>query len=276
MTLAEALALSATLETSESPRLDAELLLSAVLEQERSYLFTWPERVLTPAQIQAYQQLLCRRQAGEPIAYLLGKASFWTLDLEVSSATLIPRPDTETLVEWVLAHYDARPYRVADLGTGTGAIALALASERPSWSLCASDRIPEALALAQRNAERLQLTQQIEFCLGSWCQALTGKFDLILSNPPYIDAEDPHLQQGDVRFEPLSALVAPEQGLADIRELAEQAPEYLRPGGRLLLEHGWQQAAQVRTLLLALGYQEVFSAQDWAGRERISGGLYAG
>lgn len=216
---------------SDSARFDAELLLCHVLDKPRSYLFTWPERELTEAQQSAFAALLARREAGEPVAYLIGQREFWGLPLEVSAATLIPRPDTETLVECALELLPEGPYRVADLGTGTGAIALALASERPAWQLVATDRVDAAAALARRNRDRLGLAN-VEILTGSWCEPLSGHFEMILSNPPYIDPQDPHLSQGDVRFEPRSALVAAESGLADIRLIAEQAPE-VPGGGRL-------------------------------------------
>lgn len=273
MTLEQALALSAQL-SSDSPRVDVEALLCHLLARPRAYLYTWPERELEPAQEERFLQLLARRQAGEPVAYLTGQRSFWTLELEVSPDTLIPRADTELLVEWVLAQLPEQPpLRVADLGTGTGAIALALASERPHWQIQGCDRVPAAVALAQRNAQRLGL-EQVRFVEGDWLQPLEGRFDLLISNPPYIDADDPHLQQGDLRYEPHSALVASDEGLADLRYLIQSAPAYLNVGGWLLLEHGYRQAQAVRELLRAQGFEAVFSERDYGGHERISGGCY--
>lgn len=208
---------------SDSARLDAELLLCHVLARPRSYLFTWPERTLTDAQLEAFETLLARRERGEPVAHLTGRREFWKLELEVSADTLIPRPDTETLVEAALELLPEEPRRVADLGTGTGAIALALASERPAWQLVATEKVAAAAALARRNRDRLGLAN-VEILQGSWCEPLAGHFDMIVSNPPYIDPQDPHLTQGDVRFEPRSALVAEDAGLADIRLIAEQGP----------------------------------------------------
>lgn len=254
---------------SDSARFDAELLLCHVLDKPRSYLFTWPERELTEAQQSAFAALLARREAGEPVAYLIGQREFWGLPLEVSAATLIPRPDTETLVECALELLPEGPYRVADLGTGTGAIALALASERPAWQLVATDRVDAAAALARRNRDRLGLAN-VEILTGSWCEPLSGHFEMILSNPPYIDPQDPHLSQGDVRFEPRSALVAAESGLADIRLIAEQARKYLAAGGWLLFEHGWEQGAAVRALLLSLGYSQAQTRNDLGGRPRVT------
>ncbi|MBV1786791.1 peptide chain release factor N(5)-glutamine methyltransferase [Marinobacterium sp. D7] len=269
-----ALALGAQRIDSDSARLDAELLLCHVLEKTRSYLFTWPERELDPDQQAQYLALLERRIAGEPVAHLTGLREFWTLSLEVTPDTLIPRPDTETLVEAALARLSDGPYRVADLGTGTGAIALALASERPHWQVVATDRIAAAAALAERNRDRLGL-HNVDVLTGSWCEPLSGRFDMILSNPPYIDETDPHLAQGDVRFEPRSALVAAASGLADIRQIAEQARAYLKPCGWLLFEHGYDQGQPVRALLNGLGYAEVATLSDLGGHERVTLGRLA-
>jgi release factor glutamine methyltransferase len=270
-----ALAQAAARIDSDSARFDAELLLCHVLEQPRSYLFTWPERALMPAQQAAFEALVTRRERGEPVAHLTGLREFWSLALEVSPDTLIPRPDTETLVEAALERLPDGDYRVADLGTGTGAIALALASERPRWQVVATDRVEAAVALARRNRDRLGLTR-VEVLAGSWCEPLSGRFDMILSNPPYIDADDPHLRRGDVRFEPHSALVASESGLADIRCIAEQARQYLQPGGWLLLEHGYQQGAATGALLTQLGYGEVQTLADLGGQPRVTLGRWSG
>ena len=203
---------------SPTAQLDAELLLAFVLEKPRSYLYTWPDKTVTEAQVAAFMTLLERRQRGEPVAYLLGRQGFWTLDLQVAKHTLIPRADTELLVESALQLADASStLKVLDLGTGTGALALALASERPLWAVTGVDRIESAVALAQNNQRQLQLAN-VEFLSSHWFSALTAqRYDLIVSNPPYIADNDPHLQQGDVRFEPLSALVSGPDGLDDIR-----------------------------------------------------------
>ena len=262
------------LPDSPSPRLDAELLLADVLGKSRSYLHTWPEHELEAAQLERYQALLARRQAGEPVAYILGQQGFWSLELEVAPHTLIPRPDTELLVETVLALLPAAPATLLDLGTGTGAIALALASERPAWRLSGVDRVPEAVALAERNRTRLQLSNA-RFIESQWFSALTGeRYQLIVSNPPYIAADDRHLAEGDVRFEPSSALVAGADGLDDIRLIIAQAPEHLEAGGWLLLEHGFDQAAAARELLSARGFSAVESRRDLGGHERISLGRF--
>lgn len=266
---------SATLPDSPTARLDAELLLAAALGKPRSYLRTWPEHEPGAEQLTAFAALLERRRAGEPVAYILGHQGFWSLDLEVAPHTLIPRPDTELLVETALALLSATPLKALDLGTGTGAIALALASERGGWKVTGVDRIAEAVALAERNRQRLKLGNA-EFRLSSWFDALAGeRFGLIVSNPPYIAASDRHLGEGDVRFEPISALVAGADGLDDIRRIIDQAPQHLEAGGWLLLEHGYDQAEAVRGLLRAAGFATVDSRRDLGGHERISLGQWS-
>ncbi|MFE1816470.1 peptide chain release factor N(5)-glutamine methyltransferase [Metapseudomonas otitidis] len=258
------------LPDSPSPRLDAELLLAAALGKPRSFLHTWPERVVSGEAAERYASYLERRRQGEPVAYILGHQGFWSLDLEVAPHTLIPRPDTELLVETALALVTLPQARVLDLGTGTGAIALALACERLGWQVTGVDRISEAVALAERNRERLGLGNAA-FRESHWFSALGAeRYDLIVSNPPYIAAQDPHLAQGDVRFEPSSALVAGADGLDDIRLIVSQAPAHLNSGGWLLLEHGYDQAAAVRELLAREGFEAVESRRDLGGHERIS------
>ncbi len=265
---------SADLPASPMARLDAELLLAAVLGKSRSYLRTWPEHEPGAEQLAAFAALLERRRMGEPVAYILGHQGFWSLDLEVAPHTLIPRPDTELLVETALQLAPATPQRVLDLGTGSGAIALALASERGGWQVIGVDRIAEAVALAERNRQRLKLGNA-EFRQSSWFDGLAGeRFGLILSNPPYIAADDCHLGEGDVRFEPLSALVAGVDGLDDIRQIIAQAPRHLQGGGWLLLEHGYDQAEAVRELLAAAGFTAVDSRRDLGGHQRISLGRW--
>ena len=262
---------------SDSPAADADCLLCAVLGCTRTWLRTWPERTLTDEQHQGLLRLAERRAAGEPIAHLLGEREFWSLPLQVSAATLIPRPDTEVLVEQALTRVpvDACGVRVLDLGTGTGAIALALKSERPGVDVWAVDRIAAACELARDNATRLALT--IEVRCGSWFEPVQEeRFTLIASNPPYIDEQDPHLEQGDVRFEPRSALVAAGAGLADLQHIVAQAPEHLLPGGWLLLEHGWQQGAAVRELFLRRGFHAVATVRDYGDQERVTLGQWEG
>lgn len=274
MVTIETLLNTAELPDSPTPRLDAELLLAHVLGKSRSYLHTWPEREPEAEQLERYQAAIVRRQAGEPVAYILGQQGFWSLELEVASHTLIPRPDTELLVETVLALLPATPAALLDLGTGTGAIALALANERPAWRLTGVDRVPEAVALAARNGARLKLAN-VNFIESHWFSALAGqRYQLIVSNPPYIAADDRHLAEGDVRFEPSSALVAGADGLDDIRLIIQQAPDYLETGGWLLLEHGFDQAEAVRGLLSVRGFSAVESRRDLGGHERISLGRF--
>lgn len=257
-----------------SPQRDLEILLGHCLERSRTWLFTWPEAEVAGKRLEQFNHLVARRRSGEPVAYIIGQREFWSLELEVDSSTLIPRPDTETLVEWALDLPLPGGARVVDLGTGTGAIALALASERPGWIVVGVDASDEAVALAKRNSKRCDLAR-VQMLQSDWFAALEGQhFDLIVSNPPYIEAQDPHLEQGDVRFEPHTALVAGDHGLADLAHLSAQAPGYLSEGGWLLLEHGFNQAAAVRQLLLDLGFAKVRSRRDMGGHERISGGQY--
>ncbi|KZC43903.1 UNVERIFIED_ORG: protein-(glutamine-N5) methyltransferase, release factor-specific, partial [Rhodanobacter sp. FW104-R5] len=253
-------------------RAEAELLLLHVLRQPRSWLFAHADDVPGMDVQTAFSALLERRAAGEPVAYLTGRRGFWSLDLEVTPATLIPRPETELLVELALQRLppDAA-CRVADLGTGSGAIALAIASERPHAHVVATDASAEALAVAQRNAQRHAIGN-VAFVHGDWLAPLAGqRFDLIVSNPPYIEAADPHLAQGDLRFEPAAALASGADGLDAIRRIVRDARTYLEAGGWLLFEHGWNQGVAVRALLADAGYTGVFTAQDLEQRDRVSG-----
>ena len=274
MTIIASLLSQAQLPDSPTPRLDAELLLAASLGKPRSFLRTWPERVVSTEVADRYSAFLERRRSGEPVAYILGHQGFWSLDLEVAPDTLIPRPDTELLVETALALLPASPAEVLDLGTGTGAIALALACERRGWTVTGVDRVSAAVQLAERNCARLKL-DNARFVESHWFSALgEQRFALIVSNPPYIAARDPHLAEGDVRFEPASALVAGADGLDDIRQIIQDAPQHLLPGGWLLLEHGFDQAAAVRELLTRQGFKLVESRRDLGGHERISLGQW--
>lgn len=256
------------LAVSPSADLDAQILLCHVLERPRSYLFTWPERTLNEEQQQRFESLLIRREAGEPVAFLTGQREFFGHNFLVTADTLIPRPDTETLVELALQLGPAGPARVVDLGTGTGAIGLSLALERPQWQLTLTDLSAAALSVAESNAR--QLAARVTLQQGSWLQGCDGPFDLIVSNPPYIDPTDHHLQEGDVRFEPRSALVADQRGLADLATIITQASTRLVAGGWLLLEHGYQQGGEVRALMEADGFDAVRTERDLGGNERVT------
>ncbi len=255
----------------DTARLDAELLLAHVLERSRTWLYTWPEHPLSREQLANFDRLLEQRQRGVPVAYLTGQSEFWSLSLEVNEATLIPRPETELLVEQLLSRIpDDKESRIAELGTGSGAIAIAVAQQRPHCQIVATDCSTEALATAKRNAARHQLNN-IRFRHGSWYGPLAEeRFDLIASNPPYIAEGDPHLEEGDLRFEPRSALTAGAEGLDAIRALVRDGRSHLNPGGWLLLEHGFNQAAAVGELLRHSGYHSIQCYPDLAGHHRIT------
>jgi release factor glutamine methyltransferase len=270
--------------TAGLDRLDADLLLlhaigvaTEHLHQRRSWLLAHDDDPM-PAQTQAkFDQLVRRRKAGEPLAYILGHKEFFGLDLLVDPRVLVPRPDTEILVEWALACIDApssgtpgAPLRLLDLGTGSGAIALAIQHARPLARVDAVDASADALALARANAERLGLP--LQYLQGSWFEPVTGPYDVIVSNPPYIREADPHLP--DLSHEPTMALTAGPDGLRDIRHIVEHAGQHLAPGGWLLLEHGFDQGTQVREMLQAAGFHPVASRQDLAGHWRCSGGQW--
>ena len=269
--IAELLQLASMLEgISDTPRLDLEVLLCHVLDKPRSYLFTWPEKVLEQKTVMQFNELLQRRAEGEPIAHLTGEKEFWSLSLAVNATTLIPRPDTELLVETALNLLDKPTAHVLDLGTGTGAIALALANERPNWKIIAVDSVPEAVVLAEKNRQRLGLGN-VRLLQSHWFKEISRqKFDLIVTNPPYIDAGDPHLKAGDVRFEPDSALVSGNNGLADIELIISGAKDYLIDGGWLLIEHGYLQAEAVSALLNEQGYGQISTQHDMAGHPRLT------
>ena len=258
------------LASSPSPDLDAQVLLCHVLTRPRSYLFTWPERELEAHQQQSFLALLARREQGEPVAHLTGEREFFGRNFSVTPDTLIPRPDTETLVELALKLGPAGPARVVDLGTGTGAIGVTLALERPQWQVTLTDLSAAALSVAGGNAR--QLGAQVTLQQGSWLEDCRGPFDVIVSNPPYIDPADHHLDEGDVRFEPRSALVADQRGLADLATIITQSAARLVAGGWLLLEHGYQQGAQVRALMEAGRFDGVRTERDLGGNERVTVG----
>lgn len=267
-------AATARLTHSDSPRRDAEILLGFITGRARTFLLAFNETRLTPFQQQQLESLLVRREQGEPVGYLVGEREFWSLPLSVSNSTLIPRPDSECLVELALERLPIAPCSILDLGTGTGAIALALASERTDCTVIGIDVQPAALALAQYNARKLTISN-VQFLQSNWFSSLTPQhFELIASNPPYIDAGDAHLTQGDVRFEPASALVAAKQGLADLDAIVRQAPQYLQPKGWLLLEHGWQQGSSVRALMLGAGFIAVATYRDYGNNERVTLGQW--
>jgi len=264
------------LATHESAALDAEVLLAHVLGRDRSHLRAWPEKELSAAQAGQFEALVARRAAGEPVAHLTGLREFWSLALKVTRDTLIPRPETELLVELALERLPPdQALHVADLGTGSGAVALAIASERPTCRVMATDRSAAALAVARKNAADLGL-HNAGFAEGDWCAALgEARFHLVVSNPPYVRTDDPHLTRGDVRFEPVTALAAGTDGLDDVRAIVMCAANHLEPGGWLLLEHGWDQGDAVRALLEDAGYSDVRTHPDAGGRDRVSLGRRA-
>ncbi|MGV6807706.1 MAG: peptide chain release factor N(5)-glutamine methyltransferase [bacterium] len=260
---------------SDTPRLDVEVLVCHLLNIQRSRLFSHPDTPVDDVLARSFESLIQRRIAGEPIAYITGKREFWSLPLTVTADTLIPRPDTELLVESALAIGQTlennldRPLEILDLGTGSGAIALALASEKSGWNITAVDNSPGALCVAQANGERLNLTN-VNFIESDWFSNITGAFDLIVCNPPYIAETDPHITEGDVQFEPRSALTSGSQGMDDIAIIVRAAPAFLVARGVLILEHGFQQAAEIQELLRQTDYIDVSTRQDLAGNDRIT------
>lgn len=257
---------------SQTPDIEARLCLCHVLNVSNSYLYSYPERELDAAELTQLDRLVTLRQQGQPLAYLFGYWHFFDLQLEVAPSTLIPRPDTELLVEQALSLELPAQAKVLDLGTGTGAIALALAHNKPDWQLTAVDYIADAVALAKRNCSALKIGN-CRILHSNWFASLgTERFDLIISNPPYIDPQDSHLSS--LRHEPVTALTATEQGLADIRHIVKQAGQHLNDAGWLYLEHGYDQADAVRQLLQNAGFTEVSSQRDYGGNWRISGGRW--
>lgn len=263
-------------KTSASPQLDSEVLLAHACGRDRSWLRAWPEQLLDDTTRTQFAEFIARRASGEPIAYITGKREFWSLELQVTPATLIPRPETELLVEQALARIPRNAkWQIADLGTGSGAIALAIAQERPRCQVVATDLSQDALAVAQGNAQRLGI-HSIEFRHGNWCAALGAEqFEMIISNPPYIAANDVHLQQGDLPFEPDTALTPGGDGLTALRNIIQQSTHNLRPEAWLLLEHGYDQRDAVAALFKAAGYREVTGYNDFGGQPRLTAGQFS-
>ena len=256
------------LPNSTTARLDLEILLAWVLEKPRAFLYSYPETILTPAQQQHWAELIARRHAGEPLAYIVGHKEFWSLQLTVNNQVLIPRPETELLVELALAKITNSAAVIADLGTGSGAIAIALATERPNWQIYATDLSQSALAIAKLNAQKFCLNN-ITFCAGNWCAALPDlAFDAIISNPPYIAHNDPHLLAASLKFEPQSALVAGD-GLRDLTTIITQAHAKLKPNGWLMLEHGHDQSPALQALLQQQQYRNIMPQPDLAQLNRV-------
>ena len=284
--LAQAIADLAPKNPTENSKIDALVLLQHATGKSRTQILAFDDTEIDEKVRLKLTALLDRRLKGEPIAYILGEKEFWSLPLNVSKGTLIPRPDTEILVEKALQialeklQENPPHFRILDLGTGTGAIALALASElssicqkrQISLEIIGVDLMPDVVALAQSNAERNKLN--VQFLQSRWFENITGRFDLIVSNPPYIDAQDEHLRQGDVRFEPLSALVANDAGYADLRNIIELAPSYLNSNGALLLEHGWQQGEKVRSIFQENHWEMVETVRDYGDNERVTLGFW--
>ncbi|GAA0200701.1 peptide chain release factor N(5)-glutamine methyltransferase [Kangiella japonica] len=257
----------------DTPKLDAEILLADTLDKNRTWLKTWPEKTLSPTELDIFKGLIMRRKAGEPVAYLVGKQDFWTFTLKVTPATLIPRPETEHLVEFALSKIPAdEVYQIFDLGTGSGAIALALASERPQAKVTGLDISEQALSVAEDNRQQLKISN-VSFQRGHWLRDWSGKIDMIVSNPPYIDANDEHLK--GLTFEPIGALVAGDNGLADIVEITEQAQQHLKPSGWLIFEHGFEQGRAVRDIMQQHRFKDVVTLADYAGLERVTVGIKA-
>lgn len=261
-------------KSSTSARLDAEILLAHVLIKNRSFLYAYPETLLTQIQWQTFQRLISERLEGMPVAYLTGTREFWSLPLKVCEDTLIPRPETELLVELTLTLLaDKAEAQILDLGTGSGAIALACASEKPRWTITACDCSPGALQTAEENAARLALSN-VYFYHSDWFDNISTEqlFDAIIANPPYVAVDDPHLKEGDVRFEPQLALVSGKDGLHALKHIIKHSLARLKPSGLLLLEHGFDQKSAVASMLKDYGYVEIQSWQDWQGNDRITGG----
>lgn len=278
-TIRELLSCSEDLATvSDTARLDVEILLSEAIKKDRTYLYTWPEKTISEDESKIFFQFLERRKNNEPIAYIIGKKEFWSLQLQCNTSTLIPRPETELLVELALnllsdqSSPETSTKKILDLGTGTGAIALVIASEKPSWQVLAVDASSAAVQLAIENCRALGC-KNVEITKSDWFNNVTERsFDCIISNPPYIEEGDKHLQQGDVRFEPHSALTSGSDGLQDIKQIIKDAPNYLSKGGLIMLEHGYNQAKDV-AVLMSKQFSRIKTYQDLAGCDRVTIGF---
>jgi len=275
MNITDALKYSIESIGGEDANIDSLYLLSFILQKDFTWIKTWPEKMLDEVQIESLTQLTERRKKGEPIAYITGTKDFWSLTLKTNPSTLIPRPETELLVENALAFLENKDdAKILDLGTGTGAIGLAIASEKPYSQVVASDFQIDAVKLTKENAQ-LNKIDNIEILLSDWFSNITDKeFDLIVSNPPYVEENDPHLSQGDLRFEPKSALASGDNGLADIKIIIEESRSRLVNGGALMIEHGYQQANDLRDIFQSFGYHKVKVIKDLAGLDRISTGVF--
>ncbi|CAG7857466.1 Release factor glutamine methyltransferase [biofilm metagenome] len=262
-------------QRSDSPQLDAEILLAKILEKDRAYLRTWPEHEIKPELLTTFNHLVSLRQQGQPIAYLTGVREFWSREFIVTPDVLIPRPETELLVELSLTLIPKdKPYKLIDLGTGSGIIAITLANERKNAKVTAIDSSEAALQIAKTNAT-LHNAERIEFYHSHWFNKIpTGKFDMVISNPPYVAASDPHLDEGDLCFEPLTALISGRDGLSDIKTIAESVHQYLNYGGHLLFEHGYNQQVEVQNLLYSLNFCNITTHVDLAGKPRVTMGQY--
>jgi len=270
LTIKEAVDSAAGKIGSDTPKLDAEWLLIHVLGKRPAYLHTWPDKELSADVVSAFEELVERRCTGVPVAHLVGSQGFWDLELEVNDSTLIPRPETELIIEAVLERFGNYVYTCVDLGTGTGAIALALAKHRTNWTVLALDRIFGATCLAQRNAGKNSI-RNVAVINADWLHAIASdSIDILVSNPPYIEEDDEHLLQGDVRFEPITALASGKDGLDDIRDIVMQSVECLKAEGVLVLEHGYQQAESVQQILRQQAFINIETVQDLAGHSRVT------
>lgn len=263
------------LEAIDDAALDAEILLAHAMGKSRTWLKTWPEHLLSQDQVCRFEDFIRRRRQSEPTAYIVGEQEFWSLTLKVTRDTLIPRPETEVLVEQALQRIpEGENYNVADLGTGSGAIALAVASERPHATVWALDMSEPALTVAAVNAEKNKV-KNVTFEQNNWLSDWKhGLLDMIVSNPPYVAPNDPHL--ADLVYEPVTALVAEDKGLSDIQHIAQQAIEHLKPGGSLLFEHGYDQGQAVREILQQAGFEQIVTVKDYAAQDRVTLGVHSG